>query len=100
MFLHASAERPVSLTMRTLPLLVILFGGLSSINAQTNASLLSAVYSHPPPLLAPPEKFLPLFSQGVPPQADDPLPPPPADTRPLPLSLAGLSARVSQAGLT
>jgi len=67
--------------------------------AQTGASLVNATYSQPAPLVVAPGQIVTLFFRGVAPRADGSLRTETATTVPLPVTLSGLSLRISQPGL-
>ena len=83
----------------TRALLLIVFGAWTPLFAQTSAVLAGAGYSSPAPFLIAPGQVLTLFVRGVPAAADGQLRSAQAGVTPfarLPITLAGLSVRVTQ----
>ena len=77
-----------------LPLL--LAGTLCPVFAQSDAILAGAGYSSPAPFQVAPGQVVTLFFRGVPPAADGQFRSGHADTSSLPVTLAGLSVRITQ----
>jgi len=79
---------------------VLLFLGSSSGFAQSGASLLGASYAKPSPFVVAPGQIVTLFFRGVGPQANGSARVDEAKAIPLPVTLAGLSLKISQSGGT